>query len=196
MRARGTLWLVPLLAGCSPLTFREESLGPDADPNRGEIRVEAPRRGRAKGQARDCVILLVGPDLKPLATVDSRGGPWAFENLEPGRYGLQISGRDIRTIGVDIHVEKGRRTTATFHAWRAAASSAPEDFALVTGKTLLYVVGGVFYVILRAADEALFGDDDEEEEDSVFPQAQGADSKSRPGSDSPRPRVRSLLKDP
>lgn len=183
-------------AGCSPLTFSEGPVGPEADPARGEFRIRAPRRGRADGQARGYVYQVVGPDLKVLASVDSRGGPWSFENLDPGRYGLQISGKEIHPLAVDVKIKPGIRTTVSFHASRARAAKAPEDLAIVTGKAVLYVVLAVGYGVGYLCWEAIFGDDDEDEDDDHVAPSPAKREPSTPDPEPSRPRVRSLLKDP
>ncbi len=184
-------------AGCSPLTFSEGPVGPEADPGCGELRIRAPRRGRADGQARGYVYQVVGLDRKVLASVDSRGGPWSFENLDPGRYGLQISGKEIHPLSVDVKINPGVRTTVSFHASRARAAKAPEDLALVTGKAVLYVVLAVGYGIGYVCWEMIFGEDDDDDDDDGYQAPSSTKNKPSTSKSEPsRPRVRSLLKDP
>lgn len=196
-RAAVLLWLVA--TGCSALTFTEEGVDPGADPARGEFRVRAPRRGRAQGQARGFVYQVVGPDQKLLAAVESRGGPWSFENLPPGRYGLQISGEGIRALAVDVKIKPGVRTTVSFHAGRARTAKAPEDLAVVTGKGLFYVVLGIVYIPYLLCVDIL---DDDEEDDALDLRIDASNSASRKKDpeerpeDKSRPRVRSLLQEP
>ena len=188
-------------AGCSSLALSEGPVDPGADPSMGEIRVRVPRKG-SDDQARGYTILLTAPDGSLVAHVASGGGPWAFEDLKPGVYDVRFAGKKIRPFSCDVRVREGRRTTATFYAWRARASGAAEDLAAVTGKTLLYTVLGVIYVPLLVVEAALTDDDDED----VQVEFRASNDKSRrrekepepepKDEGSPRPRVRSLLKEP
>jgi hypothetical protein len=201
--------LLPALAaalaagGCSSLVFHEGAIGPDTDPSQGEVRLRAPRRG-SSDQSRGYGFMLTAPGGELVARVPSGGGPWAFEDLPPGRYDLRITGKRIRPFSVDLKVKAGERTSVTFYPWRERASSAAEDLAIVTGKALLYVVLGIVYVPWLAIEESLFDDDDEEEDDDHFEFHASNDAtrkKDKPRDEkksggSHRPRVKSLLKDP
>ncbi|HEX7898406.1 MAG TPA: hypothetical protein VF950_11645 [Planctomycetota bacterium] len=188
-------------AGCSSLALSEGPVDPGADLSKGEIQIRVPRKG-SDDQARGYTILLTAPDGSLVAHVASGGGPWAFEDLRPGVYDVRFAGSKIRPFSFDVRVKEGRRTTATFHAWRARASGAAEDLAAVTGKTILYTVVGVIYIPWLVFDAAMSDDEDQD----VQVEIQASNDKSRrrdkppdpePRNEStPRPRVRSLLKEP
>ena len=188
-------------SGCSSLALSEGPVDPDADPTKGEIRVRVPRKG-SDDQARGYTILLTAPDGSLVAHVASGGGPWSFEDLPPGLYDVRFAGKRIRPFSFDVRVKEGRRTTATFHAWRARASGAAEDLASVTGKTLLYTVVGVIYVPLLVFDAAMSDDDDQDVQVEIRASNDRTRRRDKPpepepkDEGSPRPRVRSLLRDP
>jgi len=205
LRIALVLAAVASATGCSSLVLSESEAGPETDPSRGEVRLKAPRRG-SSDQARGYAFLLRAPDGSLVAETPSGGGPWAFEDLPPGKYEVRISGRKIRSFSVDVKVKPGRRSTLTFYAWRERASGAAEDVAIVTGKTLFYTVLGVIYIPWLCVQETLLDIDDDDDEDDPVRVYAGARNDNTRRKDkpeepekhegTPRPRVRSLLKDP
>jgi hypothetical protein len=203
LRIGPALVLAASAAGCSSISVSEGAADPGGNPALGEIRVRTPRKG-SDAQARGYTILLTAPDGSLVAHVASGGGPWAFEDLPPGRYDVRFAGKKIRPFSVDVKVKGGRRSTVTFHPWKERGATAANDLVEVTGKTLLYTVAGVVYVPLLLIEATLHDDDDEDDDVQVEIRASNDKTRRRDrppepepkDEGSPRPRVRSLLKEP
>jgi hypothetical protein len=183
-----------LLAGCQPWSVREQPKEPPGEPDKGRLQLKAVRdsSGRSAGE----VLWSVWTPDGLVVFRQGEPAPTALQEATPGPYRVILTEKRGYVHQTDVDVRPGRETVLQFNRSAARSAENAEEFALVTGKTLMYIGVGVFYVFYAwcsaCADSPvdLFDDDDDEEDSG----SSTSTKKDKAKAGEPKPKVGDILK--